>query len=166
MRPYNLIRHRRFLNNNIVIPDSDRGHSLSSRATTRDNKHFKAPCPPSRGHQSASVGTAGESTGPAPARLQRLHTSSDRPSPLSTKPSVSYVLFVTLFPKKALTTRRRHCSSYTYSTRKRLDDCKSFLRNKPNFQSNSLTLSVVIPGTYNANCPEKRKKNKPKTSKK
>jgi hypothetical protein len=38
--------------------------------------------------------------------------------------------------------------------------------NKPNFQSNSLTLSEVIAGTYNENQPKKRKKNKPKTHQK
>ena len=61
----------------------------------------------SGGHQSASGGPAGESTGEFPNR-------SDRPSTLSPKPSVSYVLFVPFLTKTTQPARRRYCSSCTF----------------------------------------------------
>ena len=40
------------------------------------------------------------------------------------------------------------------------------MRNKPNFQTSRLTVTLAMIRTYNANQPEKRKKNKPKTAQK
>jgi hypothetical protein len=41
-----------------------------------------------------------------------------------------------------------------------------FMRNKPNFQTSRLSVTLDMIRAYNDNCPKKRKKNKPKTSKK
>ena len=145
MRCYNLIRPRRFLNNNqqSII-----------------NNHLKAPSSAPR--RTCIVSDSGGSTGSAPARLQRLHTPSDRPSPVYPQPSLSSVLFVTLFPKKAPITRRRYCSSCTYSTENpRVYGILLNIPSKPNFQTPRLSVILAMIRTYNDNCPKKHKKSKP-----
>jgi len=41
-----------------------------------------------------------------------------------------------------------------------------YIPNEPNFKTSRLTVTLDMITTYNADCPKKRKKNEPKTSKK
>jgi hypothetical protein len=101
----------------------------------------------SGGHQSASGGSAGGSASGTPARNRH--------------PSLSYLPF----PHTHLTpyplTRRRYCSSYTFSTIEELDVCNPYIPNEPNFKTPRLTVTLDMIRTYTDNCPKKHKKSKP-----